>query len=392
MSYHRNIIENSKGDVNENCSRVIFASLRCALMGEKLDGSVLERVSNEEWERIYRVACSHSVAGMMMEALGPVQRESEFIPRGVWMKWVAAVAQFEVNYEARCKVIAELAAMYAKDGIDLMVLKGYGLSMYYPSPKSRRFSDIDIYLGGTLDENEASDMRKRGDSLVADELGLKVDTGVHHHTTFVFDGILVENHFDFINTRSHTSNVKIEGMLKELVRKDVRTAEIGGVRILTPGANFNALFLMRHMVLHFSAERISLKFLTDWLMFLRAERENVDFELMFSVYKRFNMNRFVNAVNGILIEFFDMPEDWVPDFERDEDLELRILSDILNPEFAIPMPKSKGFLGFCNVLAWKFRRYFANRWKHAIVYNESWFWTFFRSAWAHVEKPKTIAH
>lgn len=48
---------------------------------------------------------------------------------------------------------------------------------------------------------------------VTRELGLR-STRTEHHTTFLFDGIMVENHYDLVNNETHSSNRRIEQPLK----------------------------------------------------------------------------------------------------------------------------------------------------------------------------------
>ena len=78
----------------------------------------------------------------------------------------------------------------------------------------------------------------------------------------------------------------------------------------------------------------------------------------------------------------------VPNIERDASLEERILNDILYAEFDEEKPKG----GLFRIVWWKTRRYFANSWKHKLIYNESVLRTFIQSSYSHLLKPKTIKH
>lgn len=51
-------------------------------------------------------------------------------------------------YESHRKATDALACFYRQDGIKMMLLKGYGLSQYWPKPNHRPVGDMDIYLGG----------------------------------------------------------------------------------------------------------------------------------------------------------------------------------------------------------------------------------------------------
>lgn len=78
----------------------------------------------------------------------------------------------------------------------------------------------------------------------------------------------------------------------------------------------------------------------------------------------------------------------VPNIKRDANLEERILNDILYAEFYEEKPKG----GLFRIVWWKTRRYFANSWKHKLIYNESVLRTFIQSSYSHLLKPKTIKY
>jgi hypothetical protein len=300
------------------------------------------------------------------------------VPRRFLTQIVGLTLVAEDSYEHRVQVINKLASLYANNNIPFMVIKGYGISLYYPNPRHRTFSDVDTYHFGRFEE---------ADRQVVDELGSEIDTGVHHHTTCVYKGVLIENHYDFINTTQRNSNVKFERILKAEAENGCVEHNVDGIRILLPSAMFNALFLMRHMAAHYAAERVSVRHLCDWMQFVKREYRNIDWVRVNRIYEQFNMKRFADAITRICITHLGLEASIVPDVNTDIKLEHRILNDILYPEFADAKPK-----GFVRIVWWKTRRYYANRWKHKLIYNESWVWTFFQSAYAHLLKPKTITH
>ena len=61
-------------------------------------------------------------------------------------EWFGSVFQAEEDYKKYVEDIASLAKAYSEAGIEMMVLKGYGLSLNYPVPAHRPVGDIDIFL------------------------------------------------------------------------------------------------------------------------------------------------------------------------------------------------------------------------------------------------------
>lgn len=352
-----------------------MASVRGALNGKAVESGLLANLEPSQWLELVKLAQQHNVMPLVCDGLAGLRKE---LPAKVFARVAGLTIVAEDKYEARVNVIKTIASLMAENKIPLMVIKGYGVSLYYPQPNHRSFSDIDTYHFGQLEA---------ADKVLKERLGVDIDVDVHHHTTCVYKGVLIENHYDFINVTQHRSCARYEKILKAEAAKETRLHRIDEQEIMLPSAMFNALFLMRHMALHYAAERVSVRHLCDWKQFVEAEGKNVDWERVNKVYAEYNMKRFADAITALCIDHLGMKRDVVPGVGRDAKLENRILNDILYAEFSEEKPE-----GFLRIVWWKTRRFFANRWKHKLVYNESWLWTFFQSSWAHLIKPKTITH
>ena len=100
------------------------------------------------------------------------------------------------------------------------------------------------------------------------------------------------------------------------------------------------------------------------------------------------MDRFLHCLNAISIDFLGLDAAKIPPFKRDEALERRVLNEIIAPEFSVQAPKGGGL---AEALMFKTRRWWANRWKHRIVYDEGLAGAFVNSVWAHLKRPKSIS-
>lgn len=85
------------------------------------------------------------------------------------------------------------------------------------------------------------------------------------------------------------------------------------------------------------------------------------------------MHRFLHCLNAMSIDVLGIRSECFPSFERDAALERRVLNDILHPEFDEQAPQGNIVKG----LIFKCRRWWANRWKHRMVYKEGLIATFF---------------
>lgn len=365
-------------DVNQ----ALFALLRAAFGNERPgDAQSVTRLDDAGWRRLCELAAYQGVLAVAWDGLRKTE-SLPAVPREVRIGWAVNVERIEANYARQKALIARLAGFLNDNGIRTMILKGYALSLCYPVPEHRPCGDIDIWLYG---------QRARADALLRANWGVEIDEDKHHHTTFVADGVMVENHYDFINIHAHASSRLCEQYLQEAARQPggeivvESTAADGPTlsgRIMIPPANLHALFLVRHAGAHFAAERIGLRHLADWMLFVTRYHDRIDWPWLECIARELGTHRFLNCLNALSIDCLGMDAALVPPFERDAELEKRVLDEILSPAFPEKVPTGN----VLKVSVWKFRRWWANRWKHRIVYRENLFSAFFRLAWSHARK------
>ena len=291
------------------------------------------------------------------------------------MQWLGSSLTIERIYEQHKHVMSELAAFYRTHGIKMLVAKGYGLSLNYPVPNHRPLGDIDIWLFGE---------QKRGDNALS-EKGVKIDYGHHHHTIFNYKGVTIENYSDFLCVPGHRKNASYERILKRLAYEESVRSEINGEEIYYPSANFNALFILKHSATHFASTEMNLRQLLDWGTFVLKHGKEVDWDFVIKVAKQYNLYHFMSCQNALCIDCFGFQSDNFPKFERNKELETRVLNDILSPEFNKKVPE-----GFLKGLLFKYERWRANVWKHNITFPESLTETLLTQLFAHIQKPASL--
>lgn len=327
------------------------------------------------WAKVMEEATRQGVQGLCFDALEllPADKRPD---HSILMDWFGQVVRLERLYESHRKAIDTLSYFYLQNGIKMMLLKGYGLSRYWPKTEHRPVGDMDIYLGSCWQE---------ADRLVSDRLAIKVDDGHEHHTCFTFQGVSVENHYDFVNTKVNDSSRELEALFKRLAIFD-KPLKIEKSEIFLPSPTLNAIFLIRHLGQHFAGAEATLRQLLDWGFFMQHEHENVDWEFVASTLKKVGIYRFFQQINAISVDYLGFSESTFPHIKRDTVLEERIFNDILSPEFDEEKPKGSTL----HMICFKTRRFFANRWKRELVFREGIWSQLWYGSIAHLKRYKTI--
>ena len=365
---------------------VLFQLLRIAL-GKEEPSSLPNDVN---WQEVYDLSLKQGVGAIACDGMLALKECS--IDEELRYKWMGQSLVIEQKYYQHKKAIAELADFYHRHNIQMMLLKGYGLSLNYPIPEHRPAGDIDIFLKWSQDvsrDDSKIEVWKYGDECVRQELGKKVDSLHEHHTVFQFQGQTVENHYDFINTKGVKSSRFIEARLKKLAMIEGKEVSVCGHDVLLPTPNLNAVFVIRHMGQHFAGASISLRHILDWATFVDrcSDESNVNWDDTISAWKEMGLLEFTRCINSICVGLLGMDKDlFHGQLSNDEELVNRVLRDVIQPEFS--EEKMNGSL--MAALVFKLRRFVANRWKRRMVYKEGVFEQFVLGTYAHLLRFKTI--
>ena len=334
------------------------------------------QIKSDNWDEVYNLANQQGLLAVVLDGIEKLPDDKR-PPKEILLNWIGEVLQsYEQRYEAYQKALGSLAGYYSKKGLKIMLIKGYACGINWPNPKHRPCGDIDVWMFGKQEE---------ADSLVRKEKGIKVDTSHHHHTTFEWNGFLVENHYDFVNTKDLKTSKSMEKIFKELGRDDSHWIEVDGERVYVPSPDLHALFLIRHLALHFASVSVNLRQLIDWAFFVEKHTSEINWQWLIETLKKYHMLDFYNCINAICVGDLGFSVHIFSCVQFDPSLKDRVLKDILEPEYVAEEPK-----GLIRRLRYKYARWQGNAWKQKLCFGENRFMMFWMSLWAHLTKPKTF--
>lgn len=359
---------------NNNFIDIIVNICNMILFGVTDGNSDMElpKLSVEEWDNLLGTASMNGVLPVVMQVFEQRQIESASV-RKVIIKWYAATQNFKKEYQKRVSTMQELAMMLTEAGIDVMFFKGAALAQLYPHSEWRVFSDIDFYLYGKWKEGIK----------VMERHGIENEPYYHHNTNASLHGILLENHYDFVERLNHRHNLILDDELKKLSNEEGRNIKasflgdsIENAYVMTP--TMNAIFLIRHMSAHFVSESIPLRMLYDWILFLNSHAKDVDWNRVERLYKASGMMEFVGIVQGLLQKYFSVESPECPVKPLIDAKTEKVWNSIMYPPSVNPYKKKTiVYYLYETKVFWK------NRWKHQIVYpGESYLFLFLRYTWS----------
>lgn len=350
---------------------------RCneVLFGQKVETGIYDQITANELNQYLSETSRHGMLPVIMKSLSFVKIDNPE-KRRVVLKWYGTSEKNQNKYWKRLALMEQLALQFKTAGLDVMFLKGATTARLYPEPQLRVFSDIDYYMFG-----------ESGKSVQAlKNMGVETKEYFNHHTQASFKGVLLENHYDFLDRDNHRGNLLMDDELKRLASVEGHrypfkfdNPEVDNAFCMSP--TMNAMFLMRHMAAHFFSETVPLRMLYDWALFQKKYAKEVDWNKTFELYEKSGMPEFPKMIQGILttklgLDMSDSPIQPICNVTTD-----RIWQSIIESPQSNPYKKNSA-----RFLFYEAKEFVSNRWKHQLVFEgESYWFLFFSYIWQYLK-------
>lgn len=278
-----------------------MSKLLCKLINSSLDGKSLKYsgVIEEHWQRCFDMALQQQVLAMTFPAMSalPKEQRPEFT---LWSKWMAYAQNIAAQSKHKREVVMKMGGWLAEDGLSTMIIKGFSLAVLYPQPDLREFCDIDIFSGTDYEAVNACFHKH----------GIEVGKPDGHHARLTVDGVAVEHHHSFGNSRVRQGDAySIEEVLQRLAISDPRPTALSGICFPCPA--LTALYTGWHAYKHFVHEKIELRHVIDWALALR-QLTAYEAEEVGKVKGASPWGRFADTMTAIALHRFALPKEWFP--------------------------------------------------------------------------------
>ena len=330
------------------------------------------------WAEVLGIAHEQGVAAIILDGyekylnLNPTQKTFFSLPENKPLKGKAfgRLNTIEHSFQDHLEALTVLAKTLFQEQIPFMIMKGFACARYYPVPEHRGCGDIDIYPGPLFHKSNAA--------LIS--AGIDVEPDYYRHSTSRIKGVLIENHRVLCDLRGPRKQTQaFESQLESLGNdclqgeSNIRIHNVAIHGAVFPSANFNALFLPWHVSAHFSFERVTLRHLLDWALFLTCDGKEIDVELFRRAKHNntYGFGKIADILTNLAIRYLGMPSDDIP-AEIIEDaisFEDKLADRVFDYMFTgKPREKDKN--------VWRFRlnnvrRIQEERWKYKEIYGMS---------------------
>ena len=261
---------------------------------------VIDHGKKVDWNSVLTIAQKQNVVCVAFDGIQKcfsvenTTKEDIGMTMPMMANWIKINNSNKDRYNLHEVIFHGLVDTFEKHGIELLLLKGLGVSKLYPVPSSRTCGDIDIFPrwidGKKLNEQglEACEFIDK----FAENKHISVEHENPKHSVFVLQNVTIENHASFMDVESIPFEREIEKTLTDYINEEglisVTDMEYASLtqqehsacptmKTLSPNANY--IFLLRHMAKHFRAyQSLNLRQIMDFGVFLNYYRDELDIE------------------------------------------------------------------------------------------------------------------
>ena len=279
--------------------RLLLAILADSVKGEAGISVSLMTEWKDAWEKLADMAERHGVSSVVADFMEIVPKEV-LPPKLILLTLIGQKMEQESVYQRQWDIASQFADELNKKGVKVFVLKGIAFSTYYRNPAMRECGDCDCYL-----------LRNNGEKAyalgneTAQEMGWEAAFGTYKHSHIHADGLMIENHRYLTDFNNTAQGKRIERLLEDVIKNEDGT-RIGDSQLVRPCAHFNALFLIKHALQDFIEGGLSLRMVYDWLAFLHAEQNNLDWNRLYGDMEQCRLRRFADIMTVVCRDYLGL--------------------------------------------------------------------------------------
>ena len=229
-----------------------------------------------------------------------------------------------------------------KADIQVVLMKGAGLAVFYPEPQMRQWGDIDLFVGAQQYHPACAAMR----ATFPDALKFDEELDHYKHYNLIADGISIEIHRVTVSL-SHPLDERRYARFEQYGMSHGERKVISGVEVTIPEPTFNALLIMLHSWEHMTTNGASVRQLCDFTLLIHHYAGQLDAPRLKQYLRALHLMDVWRLFMWIAVNQLGLPKDEAL-FYTDSvaDRAQRLLTDLLAgkmvaPEATKPAPKGR---------------------------------------------------
>lgn len=296
---------------------IFFELLQAALWEREVDLQVFQ--GDWSWDRLLHSFQAHVLIGVVADTI--LSLPAEYHPGIQQQQFILqTVASLLQTHQELNMAAAKMMKLLEETECVPVLLKGQGLTRYYPKHCLRSCGDIDIYVGPEK-MPIAIDAIEQYVQAEGWEITDRHETD--HHYQFTLNGIVYEIHrypgiAGNLPYRHEYQQIALPYLQREQTELVTLQTPSGSVPVRVPSSQFNSWYIFNHLLQHYREGGVGIRQFCDWLLVLKSldatESRNLVPSLS-QILPQIGLKRAWTILGGILVHQLGLPTDSFPLFD-----------------------------------------------------------------------------
>lgn len=303
-------------------NNIFFELLKAGLWEKNVQHLLYEEI---DFSEILKVAKEQSVVGLVTIGIDKLQESwlkshtTPMMPEIEALKFIGRRIKMEHRNEEMNHFISITVDKMREVGIELILVKGQGLSQCYDQPLLRSCGDVDFFLN-----NDNYEKAKAFLSPFASDVETEYKESKHLGMTI--EGWTVELHGSLRGGISNKINKVMDEIQTETFEinetdgrlKNVRVWQNNGTDVYLMKVENDVVYVFVHFLSHFFKEGVGLRQICDWCRLLWTYREELDVNVVESRIHQMGLMSEWKAFGAYAVNYLGMPIEAMPILSRSE--------------------------------------------------------------------------
>ena len=287
-----------------NAESQYFMLMRAALWGNPVEFDTVP-----DWKGIMHIAKHHATAALVADAASHL--EGKVAPsQDVLREMKSVMLNNVVNQMELKQILVSALTALRSDGIEAVLLKGFGLAMLYPNPNLRQFGDIDLFVG-------LKDFRAACDKLRtlpgSYNWGEEVDVGRHYNIEFGRHPM--EVHRVSVDVVDEEEKVEYATIEQDGLMEHPQHVDYEGLELTLPSKEFAVFFTFFHAWHHFLTSGVGWRQMSDVAMTLHAYHGQLDLNKLHRWVSTMHLMQPWQTFGFLMVKHLGLPETEMPFYD-----------------------------------------------------------------------------
>jgi hypothetical protein len=270
--------------------KTLISLLSASAMNKNIENANFKTVN---WRDVYEEALAHNVHSLIYPVIKNLSKTYS-IDKTLISEWRDASLIGSIIQINHIKQVKKILENFQKANIPVIALKGLALRGLYPRPELRSMSDADILV-------HKEDVERADKILI--NLGYYKLVSTEVHNNYAHEKHLhIEVHWTLIDELC----IKTVSEFNNTLWQNTRTINIQDVSVLALSLEYELIHIILHMASHIKHSGFGIRQLLDVVVFVEAERNNINWNLFFEQARSYNIEKFVTTIFILCNELFEI--------------------------------------------------------------------------------------